>query len=54
MCIHMCKHLRSPEKTVGVMGAVRHLTQVLTNYLGFYAREVCILKCGAIKRQAFY
>lgn len=42
---------KRPIPAVDVMGVMRHLAQALTNYLGFSAREVCILKC--IKRQAF-
>lgn len=57
-CTHACVNTYGVQKRlipeVGVMGVVRHPTQVLTSYLGFSAREVCILKCGAIKRQTFY
>lgn len=57
VCTCMCKHLRSPEESDPwswcYTGVVRLPAWVLKNHLRLSAREVCVLKCRAIKNERF-
>lgn len=52
--VFACVHTYGLISEVGVLAVVRHLTQVLINYLESLARKYAFLNAEPSKGQAFY